>query len=64
MISYWANFVINGTPKAAGLPNWSAQTVGAESDVWMSLRPGGSTAITHFETAHQCPFWASLNRRS
>ena len=64
MISYWANFVIDGAPKAAGLPSWPAQTVGAEPDVWMSLRPGGSAAITDFETTHQCPFWASLKGRS
>jgi para-nitrobenzyl esterase len=63
MIGYWTKFVIDGTPKAAGLPNWSAQTVGADRDVWMSLRPGGSAAITDFAAAHQCPFWASLKGR-
>ncbi|MGA8330190.1 MAG: carboxylesterase family protein [Mycobacterium sp.] len=63
MIAYWTHFVTDGAPKAPGLPNWSPQTVGADRDVWMSLRPGGSAAITDFTEAHQCPFWASLKGR-
>jgi para-nitrobenzyl esterase len=64
MISYWSHFVTNGAPKAAGLPGWPAQTGDPDHNFWMSLRPDGSRAITNFEAAHQCPFWASLKGRS
>jgi len=64
MINYWSNFVINGAPKAAGLPAWPTEAGGPAPDSWMSLRPGGSAVITDFEAAHQCPFWASLRGRS
>ncbi len=61
MMSYWSQFVINGAPKAAGLPDWPAQDGTSEhSNVWMSLRPGGSQVSLDFEAEHQCPFWATL----
>ena len=60
MISYWSHFVTSGAPKAAGLPGWPAQAGGPDHNVWMSLRPGGGSVISNFETSHQCEFWASL----
>ena len=64
MISYWTHFVIDGAPKAAGLPDWPAQDGNPDHNSWMSLRPSGSQLIADFDTAHQCPFWASLKGRS
>ena len=64
MMSYWSHFVINGAPKAAGLPDWPAQDGSPDHNSWMSLRPGGSRLVTDFEAAHQCPFWATLKGQS
>ena len=64
MMSYWSHFVTNGAPKVAGLPDWPARDGNPDHDFWMSLRPGGSRVGTDFETAHQCPFWATLKGQS
>ncbi|GJF08120.1 carboxylic ester hydrolase [Mycolicibacterium cyprinidarum] len=57
MIDYWSQFVTNGTPRAAGQPDWP--DVGAADPV-MSLQPDGSRMIADFEQAHHCEFWAAL----
>jgi para-nitrobenzyl esterase len=64
MISYWSHFITSGAPKATGEPDWPAKGSEPGQNFWMSLRPDGSTVITNFEEAHQCPFWASLKGRS
>jgi para-nitrobenzyl esterase len=64
MISYWSQFVTNGAPKAPGRPAWPANHGDPGHNVWMSLRPDGSRAVSTFEEAHQCPFWATLKGNS
>lgn len=64
MISYWSHFVTDGAPTDPSQPTWPANRSDPGSDVWMSLRPGGSRAVSTFAQAHQCPFWASLKGAS
>jgi para-nitrobenzyl esterase len=59
MIDYWASFVKDGKPSAAGAPQWPQFTAGA-GEHRMSLQPDGSRVIGDFGAAHQCGFWASL----
>ncbi len=59
MIDFWASFVADGVPSAAGAPEWPpVRGVGP----WMSLRPDGSRVVTDFEQAHQCEFWDGIAR--
>ncbi|MBV8863144.1 MAG: carboxylesterase family protein [Mycobacterium sp.] len=64
MISYWSHFVTNGSPEAPREPAWPVNGKDHGHDVWMSLRPDGSRAVSSFEEAHQCSFWASLKGQS
>lgn len=60
MIRYWSQFVTTGAPKAADLPGWPPVGGDPANSQWMSLQPDGSTVISGFAAAHQCPFWAGL----
>jgi para-nitrobenzyl esterase len=57
MIGYWSEFVRSGSPAA----DWPPLQNG-EAGARMSLQPNGNRVVTGFEQAHQCPFWASLQR--
>ena len=59
MIDYWSRFVTNGSPKAAGQPEWPELAAGTGAP-WMSLQPDGSRVVTTFGDSHQCRFWAAL----
>jgi para-nitrobenzyl esterase len=64
MISYWSNFVTDSAPKASRQPDWPVNRSDPGHDVWMSLRPDGSRAVSTFQEAHQCLFWAALKGAS
>jgi para-nitrobenzyl esterase len=57
MARYWGAFVVQGEPKAAGLPDWPSY---ASSRSLLNFGEGGKVEImpeTAFETEHQCGFW-------
>jgi para-nitrobenzyl esterase len=60
MIDSWSQFVLTGSPRANGQPDWPELGDDATAGKFMSLQPDGSRVITDFERMHQCPFWASL----
>jgi len=62
MIDYWTKFVATGAPDVDGQPAWPevGNDPGAENR--LSLQPDGSRLETGFEEAHQCRFWAELER--
>jgi para-nitrobenzyl esterase len=62
MIDYWSQFVITGAPNVAGQPDWPVVGTNPADESWMSLRTGGSRAVTDFAAEHQCPFWATIRR--
>ncbi|WP_319456821.1 MULTISPECIES: carboxylesterase/lipase family protein [unclassified Mycobacterium] len=62
MIDYWSEFVATGAPDVDGQPEWPevGHDPGAENR--LSLQPDGSRLESGFEEAHQCKFWAELER--
>ncbi|OBA89067.1 hypothetical protein A5662_15905 [Mycobacteriaceae bacterium 1482268.1] len=62
MLDYWSRFITNGSPDAAGQPEWPPLGADDAAQPWMSLQPDGSRVITTFDDTHQCAFWASLPR--
>jgi para-nitrobenzyl esterase len=57
MVSYWSQFVKNGTPEAPGLPEWPRL---GDDGKRMSLQTAQLTITDDFSARHQCPFWATL----
>jgi para-nitrobenzyl esterase len=62
MLDYWSQFVVNGSPHAAGQPDWPALNADGASQPWMSLQADGSRVIRSYGDTHRCGFWASLPR--
>ncbi|MFL6082730.1 MAG: carboxylesterase/lipase family protein [Mycobacterium sp.] len=60
MIDYWSQFVITGSPSAAGQPEWPEIGDDARAGKYLSLQPDGSRVVTTFEQEHQCAFWSSV----
>ncbi|MFF5497724.1 carboxylesterase/lipase family protein [Streptomyces aquilus] len=61
MTDYWGSFVRTGSPNAHA--SHQAAWPSYRSGHLMSLRPGGSAAITSaaYRTDHQCGFWNSID---
>ena len=62
MIDYWSKFVATGAPDVDGQPKWPAFDDGPGSENRLSLQPDGSRLVNDFDDAHQCAFWAGLQR--
>ncbi len=60
MLDYWSRFVTDGSPDAAGQPQWPALAADAATQPWMSLQPHGVRVVSDFDESHQCAFWANL----
>ncbi|PEG37101.1 carboxylesterase [Mycolicibacterium agri] len=60
MIDYWSQFIVKGSPQAAGNPDWPALGTDVDAQPWMSLGPGGSRIVRTFDDTHNCKFWANL----
>jgi carboxylesterase type B len=57
MARYWGAFVIQGDPKAAGLPAWPLYTSGQGV---LNFGEGGKVDLTTqaaYQTEHKCDFW-------
>jgi para-nitrobenzyl esterase len=57
MARYWGAFVIQGDPKAAGLPDWPLYTSGQGA---LNFGEGGKAELTSqaaYQTEHNCDFW-------
>jgi para-nitrobenzyl esterase len=57
MARYWGAFVIQGDPKAAGLPDWPLYTSGQGA---LNFGEGGKVELTTqaaYQTEHNCDFW-------
>ena len=57
MARYWGAFVMQGAPKAAGLPDWPAYESGHD---FMSFGDGGKIELMNnaaFKAEHNCEFW-------
>jgi para-nitrobenzyl esterase len=57
MIQYWSNFVKNGNPNGAGLPNWPLYQQPTDT---MQLIPNAVATGTDVNAEHKCPFWNGL----
>ncbi|MBB3753460.1 para-nitrobenzyl esterase [Mycolicibacterium sp. BK634] len=59
MVTYWSQFVKNGTPEATDQPDWPR--FGTDGTVKrMSLQTGQLTITEDFRARHNCAFWATL----
>ena len=56
----WAGFARNGSPEAAGLPDWTPTQVG--SPHYLSISDSGSAMRSDFGRLHQCDLWADPPR--
>jgi carboxylesterase type B len=57
MARYWGAFVIQGDPKAAGLPDWPLYTSGQGA---LNFGEGGKVELmtqAAYQTEHNCDFW-------
>ncbi|WP_235677743.1 carboxylesterase/lipase family protein [Mycolicibacterium sarraceniae] len=59
MVAYWSQFVKDGKPEVAGLPDWPQ--FGADGSAKrMSLQTPQLTITEDFSAHHNCAFWATL----
>jgi para-nitrobenzyl esterase len=61
MLAYWGAFVRDGSPAAAGQPQWTTY----QSRQLMSLQPGGQSHLISgvtFGDEHDCDFWNTTGK--
>ena len=61
MLGYWTNYIKNGNPNGAGLPNWPNYNL--TTDILQLVPNAGAIATgTDVGAEHKCPFWNSIGR--